>query len=183
MAPVSTNTRRMSASFCDDDADVKFLSSDGVEFKIYLAYLNLCTSRGFARDQLNTAAAGDDKIQLQESADVLEIIFQFIEPPTRARDHKHPSVFDLSPSLFFKVAEAAEKYVVYGATRVCLDRMKQIVSDYPVDVLNHCSLHGYSELANQAAQHALSYPVEEVTVKLTAPGALLRYVCITFSSF
>ncbi|KAF9477401.1 hypothetical protein BDN70DRAFT_861921 [Pholiota conissans] len=160
---------------CEDDADLTFLSSDGVEFKIHSASLNIWTSKGFARESSDTL--GDPQaIQLEELAEVLEIIFQFIEPPTNARDYKHPSVFDLDPQIFFKVAEAAEKYVIYGATRVCVDRMKLIVSNYPAEVLNHCTLHGYPELGDQACDTSLSYPITEIIEKLTAPGLLTRYL-------
>ncbi|KAF9477412.1 hypothetical protein BDN70DRAFT_947397, partial [Pholiota conissans] len=105
------------------DADVTFISSDHVTFKIHSVYLNLSTSIGFAQAPQDDASQSEPTL-LAESAEVLEIIFQFIEPPPLSRNHKHPSIAELTPELFFQVAEAAEKYVIYGATNISLIRIE-----------------------------------------------------------
>lgn len=57
---------------------------------------------------------------LSETSDVLEILFQFIHPPL---EDPQPSVAGLEPNLFFRVAEAAEKYAIFGAKNVCMTWM------------------------------------------------------------
>ncbi|KAF9472494.1 hypothetical protein BDN70DRAFT_938141 [Pholiota conissans] len=168
--------QKTSVLFCEPDADVTFISSDGIHFKIHSEHLTLTSTVGLARLPENVSTAGSDPICLSETSDVLEILFQFIEPPPLSRNHRHPSVMDMEPSLFFRIAEAAEKYIVYGAMGVCSMRMHQIVSEYPVEVLNHCALHGYPHLADQAAEKAISHPIDAVVPKLTAPGLALKYV-------
>ncbi|KAF9472225.1 hypothetical protein BDN70DRAFT_887232 [Pholiota conissans] len=169
--------QKTSTLFCEDDADVTFISSDNVVFKIHSIHLNLSTSTGFARTPGDTTSpTGSEAVHLQEPAAVLEIIFQFIKPPPLSRDYKQPSIFDLDVELFFGVAEAIEKYVIYGPLHVCLVRMKQLVNEHPLEVLNHCILHGHTDLADTAAQLSLSHPMDEVIQKLTAPGLLPRFI-------
>ncbi|KAF9477406.1 hypothetical protein BDN70DRAFT_896560 [Pholiota conissans] len=155
----SKSTQWVSKLFCDDDADVTFISSDDVVFKIHSEHLNLSTSTGFARDSGNTSPSSE-AVHLQETAAVLNIIFQFIEPPPLSRNYKQPSIFELEPKLFFGVAEAVEK---------------QLVEKYPLDVLNYCTLHGHTDLGDIAADLALSRPMDEIARKLTAPGLLPRF--------
>ncbi|KAF9477402.1 hypothetical protein BDN70DRAFT_896556 [Pholiota conissans] len=165
----------VSTLFHDDDADVTFVSSDNVIFKIHSLHLNPSTSIGLARSPQDTISSSED-IDMEESSDVLEIIFQFIEPPPPSRNYKHPSIQALNPDLFFRVAETAENFVIYGATRICYDRMWQLASKYPSEVLNHSTLHGYTGLADKAAEYLLTHPIEGVIPKLTAPGLLMRYL-------
>jgi hypothetical protein len=79
-------------------------------------------SAGFAIPE-NTFI-GSDAVQLSEPSETLEILFQFIEPPSDSQNFRQPSVIGMEPSLFFAVAEAAEKYIVYSAMNVCLTRMQ-----------------------------------------------------------
>ncbi|KAF9472219.1 hypothetical protein BDN70DRAFT_771055, partial [Pholiota conissans] len=97
-----------------------------------------------------------DTVQLEESADVLKILFQFIEPPSQSRHYRQPSMVNMDADLFFRVAEAAEKYVVYSALSVCITRMEQCVAKKPLEVLNHTVLHGYVGLADKAAELSVS---------------------------
>ncbi|KAF9486096.1 hypothetical protein BDN70DRAFT_770033, partial [Pholiota conissans] len=92
-----------------------------------------------------------EPIRLPEHSDILEILFQFIEPPSESRNFRRPNVVGLESTVFFGVAEAAEKYIVYGAINVCITSMWQIIDEYPLEVLNHCTKHGYPELGDLAA--------------------------------
>ena len=56
-----------------------------------------------------------ETVSLSETSDVLEVLFQFIHPPSEAAGYRQPSVMRMEPNPFFKVAEAAEKYAVFGA--------------------------------------------------------------------
>lgn len=62
-------------------------------------------------------------VSLPETSEVLEVLFQFITPPSEAAGYRQPSVMKMEPNLFFRVAEAAEKYAVFGAMNVCLTWM------------------------------------------------------------
>jgi len=138
----------------------------------------------------------EQPISLEEPSNVLETLFQFIHPCLEAKQYRQPSVMDLEPELFFAVAEAAEKYIVYGAMNIFLTRMQwlafrfhkwccifiifnsQVVEDRPVEVLNHCDKHGYQDLANTAAYNSLAQPLGSVIDGLTTPGLLARWVTL-----
>ena len=90
-------------------------------FKIHSKHLQTSSavlSPGLASMDLGEA------VPLSETSDVLEILFQFVHPPSEtAANYHQPSVMNMKSNLFFKVAEAAEKYVVFGAMNVCLTWM------------------------------------------------------------
>ncbi|KAF9473853.1 hypothetical protein BDN70DRAFT_843093, partial [Pholiota conissans] len=134
-------------------ADVTFISSDFVLFKMQSTHLSL-NSVGFVQAGEHIIAA--EPVALEESSQVLEILFQFIEPPPESRNFRHPEVDDIMIDLFFELAEAAEKYIVYAAVGVCLARMKQLLEEYPFEVLNHCARHGHPDLADRAAEITIS---------------------------
>jgi hypothetical protein len=50
------------------------------------------------------------------------------------------------------------------------------VKVYPLEILNHCDAHGYSDLANDVALNTLSYSLEKVASVLTHPGLLRKWV-------
>lgn len=80
---------------------------------MYKKHLEVATGGGFPT--FKSDIANQDPIVLPEMSDVLDILFRFIRPPIEAEDYQQPSLFDLDPQLAFKVAEAAQKYLVYGA--------------------------------------------------------------------
>ena len=55
-----------------------------------------------------------------------------------------------------------------------------LVTKYPLDVLNHSILHGHVDLADRAARESLTQSLNDVAIKLTAPGLLPRFVLILF---
>jgi hypothetical protein len=108
---------------CDPTADLTFVSSDHVLFKIHGKYRDVnSNSAGLAIAE--NMIIRSDTVQLSEPSETLEILFQFIEPPSNSRNYRQPSVIGMEPSLFFAVAEAAEKYIVYSAMNICLTRMQ-----------------------------------------------------------
>ncbi|KAF9471884.1 hypothetical protein BDN70DRAFT_887600 [Pholiota conissans] len=167
---------RVSELFNSPTADVTFLSSDHVLFRMHGSHLNV-NSLGFARVSEHTVME-PEPVRLEESSEVLELLFQFIEPPPESRDFRQPAVDTLLPPLFFKLAEAAEKYVVYAATNVCTTYMRQCIEIHPLEILNYCARHNYQNLADVAARSAVSHMrnLEEAVLKLTAPGVLPRYL-------
>ncbi|KAF9474458.1 hypothetical protein BDN70DRAFT_866216 [Pholiota conissans] len=178
--PTTTpETYRLSDTFRSTEDAVTFISSNNVGFKIRRMSLNIYTSVGFAQPSNSedlSVSAESEPVHLLEHSDILEILFQFIEPPSESRNFRQPNVVGLESTVFFGVAEAAEKYVVYGAINVCVTRMRQIIDEYPLEVLNHCAKHGYPELGDLAAEASLSIPLRKVAVKLTEPGLLMRWL-------
>lgn len=106
---------------CDADADVIFISNDGVMFKIYTKYL-AAASAGFAIPDFTSV--GTQPVLLEEPAHTLEALFQFIHPPSEAQQFRQPSVINMEVNLFFSLAEAAEKYLVHGVMLTCITRME-----------------------------------------------------------
>jgi hypothetical protein len=108
-------------SVCEPDADITFKSSDGVLFKIHRKYLE-ATSAGFTAPPF--VETDGELVLLQEPSEVLEILFRFVHPPTESQQYRQPAMMDVKPDVLFAVAEAAEKYLVFGAMNICLSRME-----------------------------------------------------------
>lgn len=105
----------------DPTADILFESSDGIRFRLHSSSLAI-TSGALAVPP--KTRVDDDPTKLDEASQPLEILFQFIEPPSDAQHDRYPSVVNLDSTLFFCLAEAAEKYVVYPAMSACYTRMQ-----------------------------------------------------------
>lgn len=105
----------------DADADATFKSSDHVVFKIHRKQLQMISgSLSPGRSSMDFG----ETVSLPETSDVLEILFQFIHPPSRSgANYRQPSVMKMEPNLFFRVADAAEKYAILGAMNVCMTWM------------------------------------------------------------
>ncbi|KAF8168474.1 hypothetical protein B0H34DRAFT_60760 [Crassisporium funariophilum] len=161
-------TLTTSERFCDPNADLILTSSDGVRFHVYRKYLEACTG-GFPPAEIPVSG---EVVELSEPAKVLEILLQFIHP------QRQPSVMDMDIDLFFSLAEAAEKYEVYGAMNTCNTRIHQIVDLRPMDILNYAVKHGYSDLANMIAPKTVldRRCLDQAIEKLSHPGALIAWL-------
>lgn len=106
---------------CDPTADVLFESSDGVLFRLQSKSLAI-TSAGFAAPE--KIVIDGQPTKLEETAEVLEILFQFIEPPSDSREFRYPSIIKLTAANMFLLAEAAEKYIVFPAMSSCVTAMQ-----------------------------------------------------------
>ncbi|KAF9480736.1 hypothetical protein BDN70DRAFT_920309 [Pholiota conissans] len=172
----SENTvEKTSTLFGDPTADISFVSSDGVTFKIHSKYLG-AVSEGFGAPE--STVIDSKPIALAEAAEVLEVLFQFVHPPFEFHQSHQPSVKDMEINLFFAVATAAEKYVVYGIMNMCVTRMRyELYESHPVEVLNHAANHGYDDLADIAAAETISLPnpLEETLAGLTDPKVAVRW--------
>ncbi|KAF9474358.1 hypothetical protein BDN70DRAFT_321138 [Pholiota conissans] len=163
----------ISKLFCAPDADISFVSSDNILYKLHSVHLKTSS------DVLGASKyARSDATQLPERARILQTLFQFIEPPPEERKHRQPSVLGMEEVMFFSLAEAAEKYVIYGAMNTCLTRMPTLISSHPFQVLNHCAKYKYWDMADDAAQKCLDEPntLNEAVLKLTAPDVLPQWL-------
>jgi hypothetical protein len=163
---------------CDSSADLEFESSDEVIFKIHSKHLP-STSFRFATEDVQRAVDGQPT-RLSEPAEILEILFQFVEPPSESRHYQYPSLTELDPPLFFALAEAAEKYIVFACMSMCATQMRfdeMMMLAYPLDILNHSFKHGYNDLVLKSVTSTLyDCNFEHIAEKLTAPGLLVKWV-------
>ncbi|GLB39468.1 putative golgi phosphoprotein 3 (GPP34) [Lyophyllum shimeji] len=99
----------------------------------------------------------DEVIPLVESSDTLEVVLKYLYPERRSK---------LADGMEFKlldsVAEAAEKYQVWAAMDVCLDRMKNTLPQHADSILVYAKKHGYTELMDLAAIPLLDQNCEQV---------------------
>ncbi|KAF8168477.1 hypothetical protein B0H34DRAFT_60834 [Crassisporium funariophilum] len=161
-------TLTTSERFCELNADLILTSSDGVQFHVYRKYLEACTS-GFPPAEIPVSG---EVVKLSEPAKVLEILLQFIHP------QRQPSVRDMDIDLFFSLAEAAEKYGVYGAMNTCNNRMYHLVDLRSLEILNYAVKHGYPDLANTVAPATVldRQCLVNATAKLSHPGVLSAWI-------
>jgi hypothetical protein len=97
---------------------VTFESCDNVLFKVHLN--NLKThSEGFAPPD-ETSLSLAEVVNLTESADVLELLFQYIYP------QRPPDMKNVNFGVFAGFAEAVEKYQVYAAMDICYTCMEYV---------------------------------------------------------
>lgn len=92
------------------DADVIIRSCDNIDFHVHKRHLEFATG-GFP--PADTPSSLGEIVRLSESSSTLEILFQFVYP------QRHPSLDKLAFEELLEVAEAAEKYEVYGALSAC----------------------------------------------------------------
>ncbi|KAF9474609.1 hypothetical protein BDN70DRAFT_841996 [Pholiota conissans] len=161
-----------SSLFNNSEADVTFISADKIVFKIHSKYFE-ATSGGFAVPEYTLV---EEPVDLAESGEVLEILFQYIHPPSELGKFLQPSVMDLDTDLFFEVAKAAEKYIVYSVMNMCIMRMQfTLYESHPIAVLNHAANHNYEELADLAAPNTIPCSLEEILEGLTNPCVAVQW--------
>ncbi|KAG6843564.1 hypothetical protein H0H93_000628, partial [Arthromyces matolae] len=97
---------------------------------------------GFPPGEIETKG---EVVILTESASTLENLFQYVYP------RRHPDI-ELLPFLeLSNLAEAAEKYEVFGVITICKTRIKHFVADHPGDIFNYAYKHGYNDILSMAA--------------------------------
>lgn len=95
---------------CARDADITFLSSDNVYFRLHR--INLDThSEGFSPPS-STLSPVREAVPLTETSAVLELLFQFMYPQVQ------PDLDTVPFETLAGLAEAAEKYQVYAALQL-----------------------------------------------------------------
>jgi hypothetical protein len=58
-----------------------------------------------------------------------------------------------------------------------------IVEDHPLRILNHSGKHGYTELADIAAEISVRCSLADAGRQLTHPGVLGKWVSLLFARF
>ncbi|GLB39474.1 hypothetical protein LshimejAT787_0606360 [Lyophyllum shimeji] len=116
--------RRTSERFCADDADVTFISADGVLFRIHQKNLHVAAA-GFPPAGFD---ASEEIVPLTENAATLELLFQYVYP------QRHPLLEDTPFEVLSPLAEAAEKYQVFSAMSVCYIRMRNVLPEHALEI-------------------------------------------------
>ena len=92
------------------DADLTIRSCDNQLFRVHAHNLHNW-SQSFPGSELPIQP--DEIVPLSETAETLELLFQFMYPQPQ------PDIQQLSTKRVASLAEAAEKYGVYNAQQVC----------------------------------------------------------------
>jgi len=90
-------------------------------FKIHGKYLE-ATSAGLSPPPFTLI--GEEHIPLEEPSSILEILFQFVHPPLESERYRQLDVRSLALDVLFAAAEAAEKYLIFGAMNIFMTRMQ-----------------------------------------------------------
>ncbi|KAJ6593013.1 hypothetical protein B0H19DRAFT_1088984 [Mycena capillaripes] len=162
----------ISERFCASDADITISSSDGVLFKVHRKNVEVHSDIfADAASATRPDNAAEEFVELSESSAVLELLFQYMYRQPQ------PDLQLVEFSTFAGLAEAAEKYVVYSTLPAVMIKMRESVSQYPLDVLNYAARHSHKGLANQAAHVAIGFPLTQA-VSILAPDTLVKWVCL-----
>lgn len=93
-------------------------SSDGVTFNLHRSLLEANTG-AFPGTDLDA----DEEVDLEETSEVLEVLFEFVYPK------RHPDLLEKESKLVLQLAEAVEKYEVFPAMLACCVRLRQVSRD------------------------------------------------------
>ncbi|KAG6815052.1 hypothetical protein H0H87_005503 [Tephrocybe sp. NHM501043] len=83
------------------------------------------------------------------------------------RTKRHPDIELLSIEDLCKLAEAAEKYEVFGVMNICKIRMKELVKDHPKEAFDYASRHGYHDILSMAAPLLVDIPPSKIAPTLS----------------
>ncbi|KAG6808169.1 hypothetical protein H0H87_000476 [Tephrocybe sp. NHM501043] len=98
---------------------------------------------------------------MTEDAATLENLFKHIYPK------RHPDIELLPIEDLCKLAEAAEKYEVFGVMNICKMRMKELVKDHPKEAFDYASRHGYHDILSMAAPLLVDIPLSKMAPTLS----------------
>ncbi|KIM82543.1 hypothetical protein PILCRDRAFT_820400 [Piloderma croceum F 1598] len=158
----STSDRELvrSTRFCTLDADISFKSCDNVLFCVHRKNLDT-HSEAFGPPDGVTNAPGDQSVPLSETAQILELIFQFMYPM------RQPELKKVDFMTLASLSETAEKYQVYSAMEICKLHMEAAIPKHPFEVLCYAAKHGYVDTVDAAVSHAMAMSLEQACSKLT----------------
>lgn len=107
----------IAADGCLQPIDVILQSSDGKQFGTHKSYLSRF-SEGFPEEDGVRVEEKVEVVPLVEDADVILLMLKFMHP------QRPPLSRDIPSDVWPRLAEAAEKYVVYSAMEVCRLKME-----------------------------------------------------------
>ncbi|KAF9556373.1 hypothetical protein CPC08DRAFT_641664, partial [Agrocybe pediades] len=150
------------------DADVTFRSVDGQLFHLQRKYLEANTG-AFPGREFDTRGETTD---LTESADILDLLFQFVYP------RRDPDIDNLDFETLLGFAEAAEKYEVFHAMTITVP----VTTSPTRAIISHASRHDYPSLIEELIPHLARRSVVEVAQELPS-RYIIPWVCTFVSAF
>ncbi|KAF7350763.1 BTB domain-containing protein [Mycena sanguinolenta] len=157
----TTPTPRTSQRFCASDADLTISSSDNVLFKVHRKHLEVHSDVFADAANATRPENGDEIVYLQESSEVLELLFQFMYR------QRQPDLRHVEFPKFMEFAEAVDKYVVYSALSAMESQMRVHITDHPLRVLDFSAIHGHADLGNEAARIAVGLSMSSAAAILS----------------
>ncbi|KAG6808166.1 hypothetical protein H0H92_005174 [Tricholoma furcatifolium] len=158
----------ISENFHASDADVVFRSSDNVLFHIHRKNLEIHTG-AFPPSEFQT---NGEVVSLTEDSSTLERLFQYVYP------QRHPDIESLEFVELYKLAEAAEKYEVFGVMAICKSQLRHFIDQFPAELLNYAFRHNYPDILERATSLLLDVPLDQALTKifpdLVIPWVLYR---------
>ncbi|KAJ3532008.1 hypothetical protein NMY22_g7923 [Coprinellus aureogranulatus] len=150
---------RSGVSECDIPVDIVLRSSD--KALIGAHQTNLAQfSEGFpSPSDVNSSS---EPVDLTEDGGTLNLLMQFMHK----RRHPNLSIQETSISTTLKLAEAAEKYLVYAAMNACYIRIDdpRALRDNSLEALKYAVKFDYPDLADRAALWTLpAYGITSIT--------------------
>ncbi|KAF7329096.1 BTB domain-containing protein [Mycena kentingensis (nom. inval.)] len=149
---------------CKLVVDVVFRSSDGSLCGAHAKTLEIF-AEGFPPASL-LKENEPEVVQLTEDSKTLELLLQYLHAG------RHPALSSYAFPTVASLAEAVEKYQVYGAIELCKVRMELSVQNHSLEVLAYAVKHNYRQLANQAAPLTLKKSFQTIRRALPVNGAL-----------
>ncbi|TFK64788.1 hypothetical protein BDN72DRAFT_962974 [Pluteus cervinus] len=159
----SPYTFLQSTNFCQPDADVTIISSDGIRFQLHKKNLALNTG-GFPPLELTSTTELREQVTFSEKGQILDLLFHFVYP------QHYPDLETIEMSVLSELAEAAEKYEVFGAVFE--------TPNHPLEVFSYATPFNYLDLADMAAPLVLGTPLPTIASRVPANAlvAWVRYI-------
>ncbi|KAJ7198011.1 hypothetical protein GGX14DRAFT_470686 [Mycena pura] len=154
---------------CALDADITICSSDGVLFKLHRKNLELHSDIFANAANTTRPENGDEIVHLSERSDVLDLLFQYMYR------QRQPDLQPVEFEVCTRLAEAAEKYLVYSAAPAAHLRLRASVVKHPLEVLDYAARHNYNDLATESARLSMGLPVANA-VRILPPDTLMKWV-------
>ncbi|KAF8182742.1 hypothetical protein K438DRAFT_1600640 [Mycena galopus ATCC 62051] len=144
-------------SVCAYDADLTVCSSDNVLFKVHRKNLEAHSGVFAGAGDATRPENGDEVVELSETANVLDALFQFMYAPAYAQ----PDLRSMDFMTFEALAEAAEKYMVYSALKICRTQMEDSMRMHPLQVFLYAVRHDHISLVNDSVQQSMCCAIPE----------------------
>lgn len=127
--------------------EIFFRSTDGkdVKAKLYRVETNTSGMIPETWTPLDSTVIG-----LPETAAVLHILFQFINPGNP------PDLRGLPFDSLARLTKAAEKYQVFNAMSICSERMRSLSDQYPKQILVYGLHYNYPAIVDETAPHVVT---------------------------
>ncbi|KAJ3519375.1 hypothetical protein NMY22_g13236 [Coprinellus aureogranulatus] len=149
--------QRDSERFPPVQADIVFVSSDGVRYGLHSKNLE-CNTGGFPAITALLKEDGDP-VTLEEPSSVLDLLFAFAYPD------RLPLLEDMDYGTVIRLAEAAEKYQVYSAIyacRMCLRHRRDFIQTHPIEIALFSAKHDYEDILDLTSKQAVRLPLSTI---------------------